>query len=113
MQSTTDTTPRTSPWWLFARLALGVGAAAALVYGALLLAFFGLIFFTGCFWACNQADPQPLAGLLLFVGATAAAGGAVTALVPGFVGKRLWLKRVFFWSAAMVGVLLVAISANA
>ncbi|NND02455.1 MAG: hypothetical protein HKN91_06690 [Acidimicrobiia bacterium] len=96
-----------SPWWLLLRAALGIGSAIALGYGAAILAFLGVIVFTGCFWACNQPDPQPLFGALLIGGAIAASGGAATFLVAGFVGRRVWLKWVFAWACGIAAAVVI------
>lgn len=107
-----STTVETSFWWPAARFVIGLGGAIALSYGALFLAFMGLVVISGCFWACSQPDPQPVFGVLLLGAAVAAAGGAVTSLVAGAVGRKAWLKWVYAGSASIATIVLLLGSTN-
>ncbi len=89
------------------RFFLGMGIAVALGYAAVIFLFFGIILVTGCFWACNQPDPQPVLGLTAFIGAAASAGGVVTSVVAALVGRRAPLRTVFVLATAAAAVFLV------
>jgi len=108
-----ETAPaQSSPWWPIARFVLGGGSAIALGAAAVFLVFFGLVVFTGCFWACNQSDPQPFFGDVIFAGAAAAAGGAVTALAAAVAGQRAPLRAIWAGSSVVAAIALLISFAN-
>lgn len=107
---------RLTPSWaeppkLYARVVLGVIAAAATAFGSFVAMIIGFILTTGCFISCD--DPQPLIGIPLLIGASLLAALCLASLWWAFVDRK-WrtVVRVLTFLGTISAALLVVTAIN-
>ena len=96
---------------LYARVILGVIAAAATAFGAFVAMAIGYIVTTGCFFSCD--DPQPLIGIPLLLAAAGLASVSLGSLWWAFVDRH-WRRvvRVLLVLGTIAAALLIVTAIN-
>lgn len=96
---------------LYARVLLGVIAAAATAFGAFIAMAIGYIFTTGCFFSCD--DPQPLIGIPLLLAAVGLGAVSLGSLWWAFVDRH-WrgAVRVLLFLGTISAALLIVTAIN-